>query len=164
MSDLTLTLLPEGGLAPQTSANLSSGDWEKRLMAAIGTRSPEFSQMILHQLISASETAKDFHLDDINALIAVLEEMSPRDPVEAMLICQQLSCHQQSMKVMQLAKATSHVDVKEQWLKIAGRLMSLFVKQTEALTRYRKKGHQSMKVEHIHLHDNAPAVIGGINN
>ncbi len=134
-------------------------------MSSVGTHSPELAQMLLQQLVSASEINSRQAEDDINGLLAFLQEMHVEDPVEAMLVCQMVACNQQAVKMLQQSRQEMHADSTEQWLKIANRLMALFVKQTEALAKYKRKGHQSMQVEHLYINnDNGQAVIGSINS
>ncbi len=95
------------------------------------------------------------------AAIEALEAMQPQDVHELMLCIQILALHRQGMNYM-YKLSQSEGAFAERCLNASVKLLRLHGEKLEALNRYRRKGHQTVKVEHVHVHQGAQAVIGNI--
>jgi hypothetical protein len=139
-------------------------EWWERLKAALGTCSSAFVQASLAQLIGAcrlplggiSEVA-------VNAALALVEGQRPRDEVEAALVIQMACNHAAIMNIF----SRIHGDYcGERTLAIGAsalaRLQKSFALQVETLRRLRNGGSQVMRVEHVHIHEGAQAVVGAV--
>jgi hypothetical protein len=53
----------------------------------------------------------------------------------------------------------AHADGKfvDRYLNASAKLLRLHGEKLEALNRYRRKGHQVVQVEHVHVHQGAPS-------
>lgn len=139
------------------------GWWEK-LKNALGTASSAFVDASLIQLVAAarlpgggvSETA-------VNAALAFIAGAKPKDEVESALVIQMACTHAAAMAVLgRLGGA--HGGDRNVALKAAAvsRLLRAYATQVEALRRLRNGGSQFVRVEHVHIHDGAQAVIGNV--
>ena len=147
------------------------------LMEAIGTDSDEFMRGLISQVINSfSETGSK--APEINFVLSVIEEIKPRDQIEAMLATQIAAVHMAVMRVArQLADVTvvrqpfprrqEDVDVEAEAAaedsarlkqdlaeRAFSKLSRTFATQIEALKRYRAGHEQSVPAEN-------PAVAQG---
>ncbi len=92
-----------------------------------------------------------------------LRDLKPKDAVEKMLAAQMMGVHAAAMHCLQAAAVpgqTFHsVDMR---LKHAGKLLSLFTRQLEALDKHRGKGQQKVTVEYVNVESGGQAVVGHV--
>lgn len=125
-----------------------------------GVDQANFLQTLLPDLVANFDDIDDFNVKN-KAVLEALEVMKPKDAHELMLCIQIFALHRQGMNFMfKLANADgAFVD---RYLNASAKLLKLHGEKLEALNRYRRKGQQMVKVEHIHVHQGAQAVIGNI--
>ena len=95
------------------------------------------------------------------AVLGALEAMEPKDVHELMLCIQLLAFHRQGMNYM-YKLSQSDGAFADKYLNASVKLLRLHGEKLEALNRYRRKGHQVVHVEHVHVHQGAQAVIGNV--
>jgi hypothetical protein len=136
--------------------------WWKALKTALGTCSSAFVNASLAQLQCAarlpdgpvSETA-------MNAALALIEAVAPKNEVEGALAVQMAATHSASMAVLgRIGSAHSGYRLLNAYSNAASKLLRAYTAQVDALRRLRGGGAQHIRVEHIHLSDDAKAVIG----
>lgn len=119
--------------------------------------------------ISALATGKESVSEQkANELLALVQEIAPRDPIEALLAVQMASVHSAAM--LQAAALNASLVQPGQYKRYEShsnafnKLTRTFTAQMEALKRYRSKGVQKVVVEHqhIHVHPGAQAVVGDV--
>jgi hypothetical protein len=156
----------------RTSANTSvpyppegmSQEWWERLKAALGTCSSDFVLASLHQLVRAARLPGSGTSEvAVNAALAFIEGARPRDEVEAALVIQMACVHSATMCVLSRFGG----DYGSERSMTAGanaiaRLARAFAAQVEALRRLRNGGSQLIRIEHVHIHEGAQAVIGRV--
>jgi hypothetical protein len=136
--------------------------WWEHLNQALGTVSSDFVNVSLLQLQAAarspygtiSETA-------MNAALAMIVAVAPKDEIEAALAVQMSCTHAASMAI--LGKLDSGFGTERRiatFASAAARLMRAFAMHVEVLRRLRNGGHQLVRVEHVHVNDGGQAVIG----
>ena len=125
-----------------------------------GVQQENFLQTLLPDLVVNFNEIEDSG-SKFQAAIEALEAMQPKDIHELMLCIQILSLHRQGMNYMfRLSKADG--GFVDRYLNASAKLLRLHGEKLEALNRYRRKGHQVVQVEHVHVHQGAQAVIGNI--
>lgn len=128
-----------------------------------GSKSYAFRELLLGQSIAACQgVSKD--LNPGRAMAEALMELQAQDPLEAALVSQALSVHFQAMQMMARSDSAQSLEIREQWLKLAARLMTLYARQVEALCKYQRKGSQSITIRHIQLESGSNAVIGAVHH
>lgn len=125
-----------------------------------GVYQDNFLQTLLPDLVANFSDIDDLSIKN-NAVLEALEAMQPKDVHELMLCIQILALHRQGMNFMH---KLAHADGKfmDRYLNASAKLLRLHGEKLEALNRYRRKGHQVVQVEHVHVHQGAQAVIGNI--
>ena len=91
------------------------------------------------------------------------EETAPRNPLEAMLISQMAAAHAHAMEMFSGAKNCTLHEVEIARLKMAEKLMRTFANSLDVLERSRRKVHQSVKVEHVHVNAGGQAIVGCVS-
>ncbi|MDH3228638.1 MAG: hypothetical protein OEN55_02485 [Alphaproteobacteria bacterium] len=112
------------------------------LRAATGGAAPHHAWRLMAELADATgpggaagegEEAGEAR---VVAAIEAAMALSPRDPLEAMLVSQMAAVHAATMRCLRrAAECTEHPRIEALYLRTATRLMNLFVRQTEALDR-----------------------------
>ena len=158
-------LLRRDAYAEQTAPPDGEGeDWGSRLNKALGTVSTDFVRASLLQVQGAarspfgtiSETA-------INAALAMIEAVAPKDELEGALAVQMACTHAAAMSV--LVKMDSGFGTERRiaaFGSTAARLMKAYTMQLEVLRRLRTGGQQLVRVEHVHINDGGHAAIGNV--
>ncbi len=126
----------------------------------MGTRDLNLGVSILSQALRAWYP-KDINPEEL--LTSFFEETEPRSPLEAMLISQMAAAHSHAMEMFIQAKKSMSPDTAIAQLKIAERLIKTFANSLDVLERSRRKGHQSVKVEHVHINAGGQAIVGNVN-
>jgi hypothetical protein len=140
------------------------GQWWEALKTALGTCSNAFVTASLAQLQGAarlpdgpvSETA-------MNAALALVEAVAPQNEIEGALAVQMAATHSASMAVLgRIGSAHSGYRLLTAYSNAASKLLRAYTAQVDALRRLRGGGAQHIRVEHIHVNDEAKAIIGCI--
>lgn len=130
----------------------------------LGTYNVDLGNNLLNQAVSSCMTQEKRNARDIQALVSVFEETNVQSPVEAMLLSQILAVHTQIMRTMAFAQGSCALSTQETLLCIANKLMRTFSRQVETYEKFRRGGQQSIKVDHVHVHDGAQAIVGNISH
>jgi hypothetical protein len=134
------------------------------LKSALGTCSNAFVTASLAQLQFAARLP-DGPVSEVamNAALALIEAVAPKDEVEGALAVQMAATHSASMAVLgRIGSAHSGYRLLTAYSNAASKLLRGFTAQVDALRRLRGGGVQNIRVEHIHLNDDAKAVIGAL--
>lgn len=104
-------------------------------------------------------------VERVNAAIASVIEIRPRDTLELMLATQMSAVHylalEMSERAMLSEQSENGVDLN---INRINKLMRTFTAQVEALNKYRNKGKQQITVKHqnVNVNEGGQAVIGDI--
>jgi hypothetical protein len=112
----------------------------------------------------ASRTSPGDAETTYNAVIAALNDISPRDPLERMLAAQLVATHMAAMDCYERLNRTNDRDVHGYNLNKANKLSRTYVSLLEALNRHRGKGQQKVTVEHVHVHHGGQAIVGHVEH
>jgi hypothetical protein len=140
--------------------------WSNRMMDAFGTRSRAFAETemlrLLKGLASSNSTAPT--QDTFNAALAVIDGIRPENEVEAMLASQMAMTHVLTMQAMSRAHWAEHIPEYQAAGSFAIKLSRTFTMQMEALAKLRRGGEQTVRVEHVHVHNGGQAIVGAVNH
>ena len=101
--------------------------------------------------------------DALNAMIAFVRGLEPKDSLEAALATQMAAVHALTMRLAsQLASATTHSG-QDHAERALNKLARTFASQVETLKRYRTGGEQRVTVQHVTVSDNAQAIVGNVS-
>ena len=132
-----------------------------------GIRSRELANRMVIQVVEALVQLKSREAeDDLIKAIAAIGEMEPQNLTEAMLATQMIAANDAAL--MFLSRATienQHPEAIDTNVLRATRLMRLFREQLEAMQKLKgKSGQQSVRVEHVHVHDGGQAIVGTVTS
>ena len=140
------------------SAVLAAGEshdvWLSRLAEAVGTTDTEIAEFTLRMLASGLGRSDDTTL---NAILAQMQEMQPRDAVERCLLIQMLLTAYKSVQALSVSNLTISSEELEKKIASATRFMRLYLQQCEALRKLRNGGNQTITINHMNVDK---AVIG----
>jgi hypothetical protein len=97
-----------------------------------------------------------------NFLLSVVKGIEPKDEIEAMLAAQMAAVHSATMT---FARRLNHVDnlaQQDSAERAFNKLARTFTAQVEALKRYRSRGEQTVRVEHVTVNEGGQAIVGHV--
>lgn len=115
----------------------------------------------LRKAAGASLPTKNRSDEGILTVQAYFEDVRPADPVEGMVYGQLYATHAHAMELMADAQKTVSIDAKDQYLKMANRLIKTFNASLDALGRLKRGGKQTIRVESVNVNDGGQAIVGG---
>ncbi len=134
---------------------------------ATGTDKPFLQQRLVNQVCLTLWAPEGLEQDDklawIASAIALLQGIKPADDIEGMLAAQMVGTHYAAMECLRRAVIGGQTfEGRDQNLKHASKLLSIFSRQIEVLDKHRGKGQQKMTVEHVHVAAGGQAMVGHI--
>ncbi len=131
-----------------------------------GSRSDHWNDTLGNQALRTLWTAySDERIKNrqINATVAALASIAPRDELEAMLAAQILGAHNAAMECYRRAMIKEQtLEGHREALSQANKLSRTYTLLLDALNRHRGKGQQKVTVEHVHVHSGGQAIVGTV--
>lgn len=137
--------------------------WWDELKLALGTASSSFVNVSLLQLQSAARLP-DGPLSEVtmNAALAMIEAAAPQNEVEGALAVQLACTHCAAMYVLSRVNGCTQRSISA-YSAAAAKLLRAYTLQIETLRRLRSGGAQHVRVEHVHINDQARAMFGPVS-
>ena len=99
----------------------------------------------------------------MNAALAIIQAAAPKNEIEGALAVQMACTHCAAMAVLgRIGSAQGGYRSVTAYSSAASKLLRTYVLQVEALRRLRGSAAQHVRVEHVHISDDARAVIGTV--
>lgn len=117
---------------------------------------------ILNQMIKVAMRGSELDLNRLNFLLSFVKSLKPRDVLEASLISQIAVGHMRCMEAAHHAEAATTIDMRERHERRLTQFMRTFVRQIEALKRYRSSGEQKIVVQKMTVADGGQAIVGNV--
>ncbi len=138
----------------------------RRLLDAFGTDSLDFADTEVQRLSKAlgPKNGNPAGIGVLNAALAVVDGIGPENEVEAMLATQMAMTHALTMQAMTRAHWAEFQAEYQVSGNLAVKLSRTFTMQMEALTKLRRGGEQTVRVEHVHVHNGGQAIVGNVNH
>jgi uncharacterized protein (DUF305 family) len=134
-----------------------------RVMNAFGTTSTELAERLVSQIMNTTHlqpSNEPVNANTLNAALAAVTGIAPRDEAEAMLATQMVAVHWVAMDL--LRKANDHALLHDAG-NLAVKLLRTYTTQLEALKRYRSAGEQRVVVQHQHVNVTAEQAAVQVN-
>lgn len=152
---------------PQDKPARTVGITPEKAAAATGALSEAARLHLLRQVLSclwSPEGTPQEEVDrQISAAIDRMVELAPADPAEGMLAAQMMGTHEAAMECLRRAMLPNQTFAgRDQNLKHATKLMSLYERQLAALDKRRGRGQQKVTVEHVHVAAGGQAIVGSV--
>ncbi len=129
-----------------------------------GTTSDAFVNRSLSHLSTALQRSGAGNLDGLNAGLAVVAGVQPENEVEAMLAIQMAATHEAALSMLAIARSEATVPAIQAAGGLAVKLLRTFTAQTEALAKLRRKGEQTVRVEHVNVYPGGQAIVGHVHH
>jgi hypothetical protein len=151
-----VTVSEKGGV-PQINASFL-------LMEALGARDMDFLDGFLMQLVNTATQGAKVDERGLNFMLSVIKGVEARDQVESMLAGQMAAVH---VATMTLARHLAHAETipeQDSAERAFNKLARTFAAQVEALKRYRSRGDQTVRVEHVTVNEGGQAIVGNVRH
>jgi hypothetical protein len=135
-------------------------------MRSMGTKNEQAAQWLLNALINAAVPGGDnqpLSDQELNGALSMLQEIAPRDEIEAMLVSQMVTVHTLISTQARRLRSAETIPQLAAPGAILTKLQRTVTAQLEALQRYRGKAPQQVRVEHVHVHDGGRAIVGAVH-
>ncbi len=141
---------------------------EGKLKMIGGSQSDTWNQMLGNQTMQAlwmKNADGDEQQNLINATVAALMGIEPKDELEGMMAAQLLAAHNASMECYRRAMIGEQTfEGRKENLNQANKLSRTWTTLLDALNKHRGKGQQKVTVEHVHVHAGGQAVVGSVEH
>jgi hypothetical protein len=134
------------------------------LMEALGTRDWDFLEGFLTQLAGAGAKGRKVDGQTLNFLLSVVKGIAPKDQVEAMLAAQMAAVHTAMMTFAWRLTHVKTIPQQDSAERAFNKLGRTFAAQVEALKRYRSRGDQTVRVEHVTVNEGGQAIVGNVRH
>jgi hypothetical protein len=130
------------------------------------TLSDEFVDVMLTKLVLVLRPGRLQVLDEatLNAAIALIASVQPRSELEAVIAVQIAATAFAGFEFLQSGQR----HLEEPYIRIDGgcasRLVRLKLELIQALDKHRRDNKQTVRVEHVHIHAGAQAMLGIVNS
>src|SRR2546430_1759072 len=131
-------------------------------MEALGTADPYFLDGLLGQLANVGMQGRAVDERGLNFLLAVVKGVEPKDQVEAMLAAQMAAVHTATMTFARRLANVENIAQQDSAERAFNKLARTFAAQVEALKRYRSRGDQTVRVEHVTVNEGGQAIVGNV--
>jgi hypothetical protein len=135
------------------------------LSEATGASDPNYAMALFAQAVASMPRVEEKMIEYSNMVINTFKALSPKDEIEGMLICQLIALQAQAMEFMSRSvvstQSTHGVDLN---INRSTKLLRLHHETMEALNRYRKKGTQTMIVQHVQVNQGGQAIVGQVQH
>jgi hypothetical protein len=132
------------------------------LMDALGTRDWDFLEGFLMQLADAGSKGRKVDGRTLNFMLSVVKGVKPRDQVEALLAAQMAAVHTAMMTFACRLADVKTIPQQDSAERAFNKLARTFAAQVEALKRYRSRGDQTVRVEHVTVNEGGQAIVGNV--
>jgi hypothetical protein len=139
-----------------------------RLINAFGITNPDLAECLTTQIVNATHVQQHgtpLSVDSLNAALAAVTGIAPRDEAEAMLAAQMVGVHWLAMDLLSKAGSTNDRALLNDRGNLAVKLLRTYTTQIESLKRYRSAGEQRVVVQHQHVNvtaDQAAVQVNGV--
>lgn len=128
----------------------------------IGVRNLALASTLLDSAIKASLQIENRVPENIRGLVSMFEDLETQNPVEAMLVSQMAGIHAHIMRLLVRSNEGHSLSATQSLLDMANKLMRTFATQVEAFEKFKRGGKQSIKVDHVHVHEGGQAIVGNV--
>ena len=139
-----------------------------RLINALGITNIDLAECLTAQIMNTTHVqppGTPLNVDSLNAALAAVTGIAPRDEAEAMLAARMVGVHWLAMDLLSKAGSTTDRALLNDRGNLAVKLLRTYTTQIEALKRYRSTGEQRVVVQHQHVNvtvDQAAVQVNGM--
>ena len=128
-----------------------------------GKLEASLTKQVADALWLPEELTEEQAWERVKAALALLEGIGPEGEVEGMLAAQMVATHSGAMECLRRAMLTGQsFEGRDQNLRHANKLLSLYARQLEVFDKRRGRGQQKVTVEHVHVEAGGQAIVGNV--
>ena len=140
---------------------------KKVIEGVSGAKNPTLNTELVNQALASlwmpGGISEDQNQERAIAAMVLLKSIKSENEIESMLATQMVGTHSAAMECLRRAMIPQQTfEGREQNLKHAAKLLSIYTGQMDALNKNRGKGQQKVTVEHVHVEAGAQAVVGNV--
>jgi hypothetical protein len=135
---------------------------EQLMAETFGVADRDAMYGLLRQLVRASVSGGKPDPVTLAFMVSMVESISPRDSIEAMLVAQMVSVHVMAMRCAHHLANADDPARYDSAARALGRLARTFPAQIEALNRYRSQGEPAITVQNVSVGDGGKAIVGNV--
>jgi hypothetical protein len=132
------------------------------LAEALATTDVSFVVGLISQLADAGTRRRKVDERELNFMLSVVKGAKPKDQIEAMLAAQMAAVHTATMTFARRLADVENVAQQDSAERAFNKLARTFAAQVEALKRYRSRGDQTVRVEHVTVNEGGQAIVGNV--
>jgi hypothetical protein len=136
---------------------------QARLCHALGTASFTFALAMVNELANAPGVTAETGADEVNLALAFIAEHEPNSETETLLLAQAWMTHRALVRQHRILAITTTIPTFQTSGQLVAKLGNLFVREIEALAKFRTAGRQVIEVQHVHVYPGGQAVVGAIH-
>lgn len=139
--------------------------WSVQMAETFGVTEAILADRLFNQVLNATHAGgnEPVNQDVVNAAVAAVHGIGPRDTVEGMLAAQMVATHQAAMELLRRTNGADTIQRLEANGNMATKMLRTFTAQVEALKRHRSKGEQRVVVQHQHVNVTAEQAAVQVN-
>lgn len=134
------------------------------VMKALGITDQRLYTSMIAQVTNALSRGHEAEVAELNAAIALVAGIEPRDHLEAMLAFQMATVHVLSLRHARFMVSSETIEQLDLQERVVNKLMRTFTSQMEALRKHRNGGNQKVVVEHVYVGEGGQAIIGNVTH
>ncbi|MCQ0990356.1 hypothetical protein [Jiella marina] len=159
---------PSGGGKPTTLTVADPKKSKGALKSIGGSQSDEWNNILANQAVQslwkAHSDSESLDLQ-MSATIAAMMGVGPKSELEGMLATQMIATHNAAMECYRRAMLSEQTFAgRDMALSQANRLVRSYATLVGALDKHRGKGQQTVRVEHVHVHQGGQAIVGNVSH
>src|ERR671933_466594 len=140
-----------------------TGAWA-HLIDTFGTCSADAADTLISQLANAVAPGSEISEAQLNGALATVHGIAPQDEVEAMLAVQMVATHTAALAALHKARTAEYRESLDRWGNLATKLLRTYTAQLEILAKYRRRGSQTVRVEHVNVAPGGQAIVGPVTH
>lgn len=138
------------------------------LSEALLANSQVIETIKLQEVISILWQPKSMNAEERDAKLIkaldLLKSIAPTDGIEAMLALQMLGTHEAALTCLNRAtREDLPMASRDRALSDSQKLMTLYLKQVNAINKHRAGGQQKMVVEYVNVENGGQAIVGNLS-
>lgn len=99
----------------------------------------------------------------MNVALRLLVELQPQNAMERMLCAQFIACDRAASQCLNIGcNPSNEPESRRKYMGLGIQFQGLLVRQAEALAKLRNGNQQTVKVEHVHVHQGGQAIVGNV--
>jgi hypothetical protein len=134
------------------------------LAEALATTDVSFVVGLISQLADAGTRRRKVDERELNFMLSVVKGAKPKDQIEAKLAAQMAAVHTATMTFAGRLANVENIAQQDSAERAFNKLARTFAAQVEALKRYRSRGDQTVRVEHVTVNEGGQAIVGNVSH